>query len=622
MDARRAPLRAVSLGPSGVRATHRADGSILLGSPHALGAFPDRLTEKLLHWAQATPDADFLARRDASGRWRTLTYRAALDGVRRIGQALLDRDLSSSRPVAILSGNDLEHALLALACLHVGVPCAPVSPAYSLASRDYARLRHVLSLLTPGLVFAADGTQYAAAIGAACPPSAEIVVGAAPAPGTHPTPFEALAGVEATAAVEAAHAATGPDTVAKVLFTSGSTGHPKGVINTQRMLCCNQEMLAAALPCLREEPPVLVDWLPWNHTFGGNHNLGLVLYNGGTLYIDDGRPLPGRFDETVRNLREIAPTAYFNVPRGFEELAATLRRDGPLRERFFSRVRLLFHAGAALAQPVRDAFDEMALQACGERILWVTGLGATETAPFATCANWDTGRSGLIGLPAVGMDMKLAPVGGKLEARFRGPNVTPGYWRQPELAAACFDEEGYYRMGDAVRFADPGDIQAGLVFDGRLAEDFKLSSGTWVSVGPLRTGFIAACSPLVQDVVITGHDRNRLGALVFARLDQCRALCADLPREAGAAEVLAHPQVRQRFRAHLEAMAANASGGSTRIERLLLLEEPASIDAGEATDKGSINQRAVLDRRHLLVERLHSDDPPPAAICVSAQDGR
>jgi feruloyl-CoA synthase len=497
----------------------------------------------------------------------------------------------------------------------VGIVYSPISPAYSLISRDLARLRYIFTLLTPGLIFAANGKLYESAL-AAAPAGCELVVAEHPEGGA--TRFAHLFRPP-TDAVERAHAGVGPDSVAKILFTSGSTGQPKGVINTQRMLCSNQEMLVTALPYLKEVPPVIVDWLPWNHTFGGNHNIGLVLYNGGTLYIDDGRPLPGQFEATVRNLREIAPTVYFNVPRGFEELAVHLRRDADLREKFFSRVGMLFYAGAGLAQPVWDAFDALAIETRGERILWITGLGATETAPLATCANWEAGRSGMIGLPAVGQEMKLVPVGDKLEARFRGPNVTPGYWRQPELTQAAFDEEGFYCMGDAVRFADAQHPEQGLIFDGRLTEDFKLSTGTWVSVGPLRAHFIAAGAPLVQDVVIAGHDRDFVAVLIFARIDQCRALCADLGPSTGVVELLSHPAVRSRFQRLLDALGCEATGSASRIERAILLDIPPSIDAGELTDKGSINQRAVLYHRAALVEELYLRQPSPRTLTTTTR---
>jgi feruloyl-CoA synthase len=616
MPASRAPIRKISLGPSGTIVERREDGAILLRSPYALGPHPARLGERLVHWAGEAPDRVFLARRDPAGVWRTLTYARTLALTRTLGQALLDRGLGPDRPLAILSGNDLEHALLALAAMHVGVPYSPVSPAYSLVSRDHAKLRYIFDLLRPGLAFAADGRRFANAIAAALPDDCELAVTEIAPDNRRATAFHELLGQSAGKAVDDAFAAVTPDTVAKILFTSGSTGQPKGVINTQRMLCSNQEMLAATLPCLREQPPVLVDWLPWNHTFGSNHNFGLVLYNGGTLYIDDGRPAPGLFEETARNLREIAPTVYFNVPRGFEELALYLQREPALRKKFFSRVGMLFYAGAGLPQPVWDAFEKLAVQACGKRIIWITGLGATETAPLATCANWEAGRAGMIGLPVAGQEMKLAPAADKYEARFRGPNVTPGYWKQPELTLAAFDDEGYYRMGDAVRFDDPAHPEKGLMFDGRLVEDFKLSSGSWVSVGPLRTRFIASGAPLVQDVVIAGHDRDYIAVLVFPRIEDCRGVCG-LPPQAPASEVLAHARVRARFQDLLDRLAEEATGGTTQIVRAILLDVAPSIDAAEVTDKGSINQRAVLEQRAMLVEELYATVPSARTLCAS-----
>ena len=614
--ARHFPIRKIALGPSDTILDRRGDGAILIRSPHALGPHPAKLGERLVHWARETPEKIFLARRNAAGTWRTLAYAQTLALVRALGQALLDRGLCAQRPLAILSGNDLEHALLALAAMHVGVPYAPISPAYSLISTDHAKLRYILGLLEPGVVFAANGERFAKAIAAAVPPGCELVITEAEPAHRHATLFDALLTPPAGKGVDDAFAAVNPDTVAKILFTSGSTGQPKGVINTQRMLCSNQEMLATTLPYLREVPPVLVDWLPWNHTFGANHNFGLVLYNGGTLYIDDGRPLPGLFESTVRNLREIAPTVYFNVPRGFEELATYLKREPALREKFFSRVGMLFYSGAGLPQPVWDAFEELAVQTCGERILWITGLGATETAPLATCANWEAGRAGMIGLPVPGQEMKLAPAGDKFEACFRGPNITPGYWKQPELTRAAFDDEGYFRMGDAVRFDDPDHPQKGLMFDGRLAEDFKLSSGSWVSVGPLRTRFLAAAAPFVQDVVVAGHDRDYIALLVFPRLDECRGLCG-LEQQATASEIIAHVLVRTRFQALLDQFADEATGGTTRVQRVLLLEVPPSIDAAEITDKGSINQRAVLEHRSTLVEEIYAATPSSRTLCAN-----
>jgi feruloyl-CoA synthase len=611
-----AAVRSVPLGPADVAVMHRDDGTILLRSPHALGPYPARLTARLERWAREAPARPFVAQRDPAGGWRTLSYADTFARVRALGQALLDRGLSAERPLAILSENDIEHLLLTLAALHVGVPCAPISPAYSLVSTDFAKLRQVVGLVTPGLVFAANGERFARAIEAVVPRATEVVVAQAPVPGRTMRAFRDLAAAAPTGAVDRAHAAVGPDTIAKFLFTSGSTGNPKAVINTQRMLCANQQMLAQALPYLAEVPPVLVDWLPWHHTAGGNHNVGIVLYNGGTLYIDEGRPMPGLVERTVRNLREIGPTIYFNVPRGYEALLPHLRADEALRRTFFSRLGLMQYAAAVLPQPVWQAYEELAVQTCGERILWVTGYGATEMAPFAMSTNRGAARAGAVGLPVDGLELKLVPAGGKLEARFRGPSITPGYWRADELTRAAFDEEGYYRTGDAMRFLDPADPRHGLEFDGRTAEDFKLGTGTWVSVGRLRAAINAAGSPHVQDCVVTGHDRDAIGALVVPALDACRQLCPDLARDAPAAAVLAHAAVRSRFERLLEALAREATGSSNRVTRLLLLETPPSIDSGEITDKGSVNQRAVLTARAALVEALYADPPGPRVIRI------
>jgi feruloyl-CoA synthase len=608
-----APFRKVRLGPRATTVRRDPDGTIHLRSPEPLGEFPARVTDRLVHWAACAPDRTFIARRDSTGAWRRLSYAQTLEATRRLGQALLDRELSPERPLVILSGNDLEHALLALAAQHVGVPYAPISPPYSLVSKDFEKLRYIVALLTPGLVFAANGRQFETAIRAAVPAGVEVAVTEAPPESRETTSFAELGRMAATPAVDVAHAKVGPETIAKFLFTSGSTAHPKGVINPHRLICSNQAMLVATLPFLADEPPVLVDWLPWNHTFGGNHNVGIALFNGGTLYLDDGRPLPGLIEKTVENLREIAPTVYFNVPRGFEMLIPYLDRDRRLRERFFSRVGMLFYAGAGLSQHGWDELDRLAVAACGERIMMITGLGATETGPSVTFANWEAGRSGNVGLPAPGQEVKLVPTGEKLEIRVRGPNVTPGYWRQPDLSLAAFDAEGYYRMGDAVRFVDPRDPQQGLLFDGRITEDFKLATGTWVSVGPLRARILTAGAPFVQDVVIAGHERDEVAVLLFPNVDACRALCPD----AEPAEVPAHPAVRDRFQAIVDALAAQATGSATRVARAIVLDVPASLDLGEITDKGSINQRAVLKHRAALVDELYADPPSSRTIIAS-----
>jgi feruloyl-CoA synthase len=607
----------LNVGPVGALVERPGDGSIRLRSPYQLGDYPDKLGQRLVHWAAAAPDRTLFARRGPDGAWVRLGYAEVLATVRRLGQALLDRGLSADRPLLILSGNDLDHALLALAAMHVGVPYTPLSPAYSLVSTDHGKLRHVAGLLTPGLVFAADGAAYGRAI-AALPGDVELVVSSNLPVGRQATLFADMAATLATSAVDRAYDGVGPDTVAKVLFTSGSTGLPKGVINTQRMLCSNQQMLRDTFAFLGDEPPVIVDWLPWNHTFGSNHNFGLMIYNGGTLYIDDGKPMPGAIAATVENLREIAPTVYFNVPKGYEALLPYLQAEPALRRLFFSRLRMMYYAGAGMAPHVWDALTELAREHAPYDVLIATGLGATETAPFALCANWESGRSGLLGLPAPGLELKLAPTGGKLEARVRAPSVTPGYWRQPELTRAAFDEEGYYRMGDAVRFVDPRDPQKGLEFDGRIAEDFKLSTGTWVSVGALRTRIVAEGAPLVHDAVIAGHDRDDIAALIFPSLDGCRTLCPDLAPDAPIAAVIAHAAVRDAFQALADRLAASSTGSANRVARLVVLDSLPAVDRHEITDKGSINQRAVLTHRAALVGELYSQPYAPRVIVAAA----
>ncbi len=611
-EARR--VRPVRLCAPEVVVDRRPDGTIFLRSPHALPPYGDRLTDRLAHWARVAPDRVFTADRDAQGHWRRITYAQALEQVRRIGAALLRRDLSAERPIAILSGNDLEHALLGLAANYVGIPYAPVSPAYALISSDFGKLRHIVNLLTPGLVFACDGAQYARALEAVVPPEVEVVVTRNQLPHRPMTLFAELDA--ASDAVDAAHARVGPDTIAKVLFTSGSTGMPKGVINTQRMWCANQTMITTALQFFVEEPPVIVDWAPWHHTAGGNHDVGLVIHNGGTMYIDGGKPLPGAIEETVRNLREIAPTWYFTVPKGYEALLPFFRADAALRENFFSRLKVLWFAGAGLAQHVFDEWKEMAHRTCGEDILFLTGLGSTETAPYAFGRMWDAANAANIGLPPPGVEVKLVPLDGKYEARLKGANITPGYWREPKLTADAYDEEGFYRLGDALNFDDPARPEKGLLFEGRIAEDFKLATGTWVGVGPLRVAFIAHCAPFVKDVVIAGADRDFIAALIFPDLDACRRLAPDLPKDAGAADIVAHEGVRREFSFLLNSFARQATGSSNRVVRAILLDTPPSLDVGEATDKGSINQRMVLRHRAALVDELYAGQPSDRVIAL------
>jgi len=407
-----------------------------------------------------------------------------------------------------------------------------------------------------------------------------------------------------------------PDTIAKFLFTSGSTGTPKAVISTNRMLCSNQAMLTAAYRFLEDEPPVIVDWLPWNHTYGGSHNFNMVLTHGGTLYIDEGNPTPLGVPRTVRNLREIAPTIYYNVPKGYEALVPHLRADKVLRDTFFSRVKVLCYAGASLNLPTWHALRELSINACGERVIFLSSIGSTETSPLALTCTFDFHRPGNIGVPAPSVELKLLPTEGKLAALVRGPNITPGYWRQEQLTREAFDDEGFYKLGDALKWADPNDPAQGLLFDGRLAEDFKLASGTWVSVGPLRARFIDHFAPYVRDVVIAGADRDDVTALVFPEIEACRSLCGDL---AGAKPdaIIADKRIEQHFATLLSKLATLSSGSSTRVCRLLLAAVPPSIDTGEMTDKGSINQRAVLKSRAALVDELYSEPCSPRVIAIA-----
>ena len=618
---KQAPYHQVRFGPRATTAERRADGSMLLRSPHPLGRYEERVTDPLIRWAGARPGHTFLAERDAGGGWRRLAYGAALAQVRNLAQALLDSGLSPQRPLLILSGNDIEHGLLALAAMHVGIPFAPVSVPYSLISKDFDKLKHIISLLDPGLVFAANGRVFARAIEAAIPAGTTLLVTHEPPAGRDATLFSDFASAVAGAAVDTAHQQVGPDCIAKFLFTSGSTGMPKAVINTHRMLCSNQRMIATMLPFLEDEPPVLLDWPPWNHTFGGNHDFNLVLFNGGTLYIDEGKPVPGQIEKTVANLKEVAPTMYLNVPKGYEALLPYFENDRELREMFFSRLQLLMYAGAGLSQHVWDSLERLGHQVLGKRIPMITSLGSTETAPAALFANWAMEGAGNVGLPVPGVELKLVPNGDKLEMRVRGPSVTPGYWKHDELTRAAFDDEGFYMMGDALKLADPADPGQGLLFDGRVAEDFKLATGTWVSVGPLRQSVIGAGAPLVQDVVIAGHDRDDVAMLVFPAVDACRTLCADLEAGADTAAVLSHAAVRAAFQQVLDKIAGAGTGSATRIRRALLLEEPASLDVGEATDKGSINQRMVLKHRAALVEELYLEQAS-ARTLVARPAGR
>jgi feruloyl-CoA synthase len=578
------------LAPPRTLCERRPDGSLLLRSPEALGSYARCIGEWVEHWARDTPDAPALAERDAAGHWRSLSYRNLRAAMGRIGQALLDLRLPAGRPVVVLSDNAVDHALLALAAMHVGRTVCTVSSAYSRLTQDHTKLRGILQALQPGLVYAADAAVYGPAV-AACGIDAPVVFsrGAGQVPGA--VDFGTLLATVETPAVQQAFDAIQPDDHAKYLLTSGSTGHPKVVINTHRMLCANQQMIAQTWRFLAHGKPVLLDWLPWSHTFGANHNLHLVLRHGGVLYIDDGRPAPGLIEKTVRNLREVKPTLHFNVPRGLDMLLPHLEADLDLAREALSRLQLIFYAGAALPPATWQRLENLTSKVRATPLWLTTSWGSTETSPAATSAHWKLDGAGCIGAPLPGVDLKLVPNGEKMEIRVRGVSVFPGYRHAPELTAQAFDEEGFYRIGDAGYLVDDERPERGVMFNGRVAEDFKLGSGTWVSVGSLRVKLVSAFSPWAQDVVLTGHGGDELGALVF-------------PSAAAAA---AEPQaVRGAIASALQRLRAEGGGSSQCPARVMLLTEPPSAEAGEITDKGYINQGAVLARRATEVQRLHA----------------
>ncbi|RCW71462.1 feruloyl-CoA synthase [Pseudorhodoferax soli] len=579
------------VAPPAALRTELGDGSFVLRSPEALQPHARCVGEWLEHWAQATPQALALAERTADGQaWRRLDYAALRQAVGAVGQALLDLRLPAGRPVVILSDNALDHAVLMLSAMQVGRPVCSLSSAYARQASDFTRLREMLALLQPALVYAADAHAYGPAM-AACDLGVPCVFSAHAQDWPGALAFDALLATRETPAVRQAFDTITPDDHAKYLLTSGSTGRPKAVINTHRMLCANQQQMAQTWRFLAQEKPVLVDWLPWSHTFGGNHNLHMVLAHGGTLYIDEGRPAPGLVEKTARNLREVRPTLWFNVPRGFDMLLPLMEADDALAADILLRLRLAFYAAAALAPSTWQRLQAVAERVRPGRPLWLTtSWGCTETAPAITTAHWQQDGAGCIGNPLPGMAVRFVPSGDKLEMRIRGISVFPGYLRAPQETAAAFDEQGYYRIGDAGRLLDPGHPGRGIVFDGRVAEDFKLSSGTWVSVGTLRVELVSRLAPLVQDIVVAGHDRAEIGLLVFA-----------------SAAGLQQPQALQAaLRRLMQEQAAAGAGSARSPRRALVLGTPPALEAGEITDKGYINQRAVLQRRSAEVERLYA----------------
>ena len=591
-------------------AERRADGSILLKSATPLQPGARCVGDWLEQWARQAPERIFLGERSSvEAPWTTLTYKDALRQVRSVAAWILAQGLSAERPLVILSDNSIDHAVLALAAMHVEVPSATISPAYSLMSKDFERLKSMIGLLDPGAIYVSHLKPFAPALAAIEPlHSAKVVHGEA-GDSEGAISFRSVAATPETSAVAKAFAAVTPDTIAKFLFTSGSTGTSKAVINTQRMLTSSQQAKAQIWPFL-ENPQtdlVILDWLPWSHTFGANHNFNLVLRNGGTLYIDGGKPAPGLFATSLANLRSVMPTVYFNVARGYDMLISALRGDDELRRRFFSEVSLAFYAATALPQNLWDAMIELSFKTVGRALPMVSAWGSTETSPLATDCHFQAERSGNIGVPVPGTELKLLPTGDKLEVRVRGPNVTPGYWKAPELTAKAFDADGFYLIGDAMTFADPDRPELGLFFDGRIAEDFKLDSGTWVNVGALRVAGIAALAPLAQDIVVAGHGGGQVRFLVFPNIAACRAH-AGLPDGAAVTEVIGHEKVRAGIGSGLAKLKAQCGGSSSgHATRALLLAEPPSVDGGEITDKAYINQRAALTRRANAVATLEDD---------------
>ena len=588
------------------------NGVIYLKSNIPLESCPDRVTDSLRYWAQQTPDTVFLAQRGSDGEWLKMTYAGVWEKVQHLAQFLLECDVSEEKPIAILSGNGLEHGLLALAAMHVGIPYASISPAYSLKSDKYEKLTHCISILTPGLIFVDDTSIFQGALEAT---AQHIPVLAVTHGNATDLSFERALRTPVTDSVESRNQQVNAGTIAKILFTSGSTGLPKGVINTHGNLNTNWQQITQTFPFFKDGGLKLMDWLPWNHTFGGNHNFGLTLYNGGTLYIDEGNPTPQGIAKTVKNLRDLAPTVYFNVPKGFEELIPFLKRDEELRTLFFSRLKMFFYAGASMSQHVWNGLENLAVETTGKKILIASGLGMTEASPSAMFNTRYGSTSGVLGVPVPGLEVKLLPDGDKLEARFKGNNLTPGYWRNPEATVKAFDEEGFYKTGDALKFIDEKNPNAGMLFDGRIAEDFKLSSGTWVSVGVLRAKLIAQGDGVVRDAVITGHDRDYLGAILIPDVNRCKELISDAKVDTfGLPEIMKRQELKDFLQNFLNSLAKTATGSSTKVRRAVFADFELSIDKGEITDKGSINQRSFLKHRSDLVDKIYGNTLYPGIL--------
>src|SRR5689334_11309807 len=610
-------FRKIEWLPRDIDVERRPDGVIVLKSRIPLQAYEKHIPASLAKWAKQAPDRTWLAQRGGPDRqWRKVSYGEAKRTVDGLTQGLLNLGVAEAHPVTILSGNSIEHALMTQAAMQARLPAAPVSPAYSLMSQDHLKLKYLFNLIKPAVVMVQDGPTFEKALKALDLNGVTVVHVLRPCEGIKSVSFADLAATPVTKAVDESIAKITPKTVGKLLFTSGSTGMPKAVINTQEMMCANAAMMMQVRPRDPDGPiATMLDWMPWNHTMGGNAAFHPILVDGGTLYIDDGRPMPGQIEETLRNLREISPTYYANVPAGYAALAAAMEKDDALCRSFFRNLGIMAYGGARLPDDLYDRMQALAVKTTGERIVFYTGWGSTETAPTSTGTYWDTERVGLIGLPFPGVELKLVPCGSKYELRLRGVNVTPGYFGQPDLTKKMFDEEGFYCIGDAGIFVDENDPLQGIIFAGRVVEDFKLTTGTFVHVGSLRTDAIAAATPVVHDALVAGQDREFIGLLAWPNLHACRQVVGNV--DATFEDVIRHPEVIACLKRGLEAHNATCTGSSMRVARAMLMAEPPSIDGNELTDKGYINQRAGLERRAGLVERLYAKRPDSDVIILN-----
>ncbi len=607
MNLKEIPFLEIDTIGHAIRKNDAENGVSYITSNTALISGPVRITERLSKWAEEQPETVFLGQRDATGQWNTVRYAEAFAKVQALAQFLLHSGVSANKPLVILSGNSIAHGLIGLAALHIGVPYSPISTSYSTKSTDFAKLKHCIDLLTPSLIFVEDGMAFEEAIKAAAN-GVRIVAVENVQEGQ--VSFKAILKTPISTAVAKAYEKVNASTIAKILFTSGSTGLPKGVINTHGNITTNWQQITQTFTFLsnKEAGLTLIDWLPWNHVFGGNHNFGIALYNGGSLYIDEGDPTIHGIKATLKNLAEIAPTIYFNVPKGYEELVNHLKADKELCQVFFSRLKMFFYAGASLPQHIWDGLEQLSYETIGKRILIATGFGMTEGSPSCLFNTRPGGCSGQIGVPVPGLEVKLVPDGNKVEARYKGGNLTPGYWRNEEATKVAFDEEGYFKSGDALKWIDKNDLNKGMLFDGRIAEEFKLTTGTWVSVGVLKNRLISVANGLLQDAVITGHDRPFLGAIVFPDLHYCRRL-TQLPETASLKEMVRHPKMVTALQETLHQLGKVSTGSSMCIKRAVFADFELSIDKGEITDKGSINQRAILNSKQDLVAMLYEENP-------------